>query len=105
MDEPHIPLPTLWPLGFAVGIAVALVGLIVDPMLVLPIGRCDRDRLRVLWARDATTEMRGHAVAVEPETRELAPAAVAVESACGIGLRERCRAVASSRPPRSASAA
>ncbi len=80
MDEPHIPLPTLWPLGFAVGIAVALVGLIVDPMLVSPIGAAIAIVFGVLWARDATAEMRGHAVAVEPETRDLAPPAVAVEA-------------------------
>ena len=30
-DEPHLPPPTLWPLGFAIGVAVLLVGLIVDP--------------------------------------------------------------------------
>lgn len=81
MDEPHIPLPTLWPLGFAVGIAVALVGLIVDPMIVSPIGAAIAVVFGFLWARDGTAEMRGHAVAVEPETRELAPAAVAVEAA------------------------
>ena len=31
MREEHGPAPTLWPLGFAVGIAVALVGLIINP--------------------------------------------------------------------------
>ncbi|HSX21805.1 MAG TPA: Rieske 2Fe-2S domain-containing protein [Gaiellaceae bacterium] len=81
MDEPHIPLPTLWPLGFAVGIAVALVGLIVDPMIVSPIGAAVAVVFGVLWARDATAEMRGHVVTVEPETHELAHAAVAIEAA------------------------
>jgi Rieske Fe-S protein len=82
MDEPHIPLPTLWPLGFAVGIAVALVGLIVDPMVVSSIGAAIAVAFGFMWARDATAEMRGHAIAVEPETRELrAPAALAVEAA------------------------
>ena len=81
MDEPHIPLPTLWPLGFAVGIAVALVGLIVDPMIVSPIGAAIAIVFGFLWARDATAELRGHAIAVEPETRELgAPAAVGAEA-------------------------
>jgi Rieske Fe-S protein len=80
MDEPHIPLPTLWPLGFAVGIAVALVGLIIDPIVVTPIGVGIAIVFAFLWARDATAEMRGHEVVVEPETRELAPAAVAVEA-------------------------
>ena len=71
MDEPHIPLPTLWPLGFAVGIAVVLVGLIIDPMVVSSIGAGVAVVFGFLWARDATADMRGHAVAVEPETRPL----------------------------------
>ena len=82
MDEPHIPLPTLWPLGFAVGIAVALVGLIVDPTVVSPIGAGIAVVFGFLWGREATAELRGHAVAVEPETRELrAPEAAAAEVA------------------------
>ncbi|HET8892881.1 MAG TPA: Rieske 2Fe-2S domain-containing protein [Gaiellaceae bacterium] len=82
MDEPHIPLPTLWPLGFAVGIAVALVGLVVDPMVVSSIGAGIAIAFGFLWARDATAELRGHAVEVEPETRALrAPEPVAVAEA------------------------
>lgn len=82
MDEPHIPLPTLWPLGFAVGIAVVLVGLIIDPMVVSSIGAGVAVIFGFLWARDATAEMRGHTVIVEPETRPLrAPAPVAVADA------------------------
>jgi quinol---cytochrome c reductase iron-sulfur subunit, bacillus type len=83
MDEPHIPLPTLWPIGFAVGIAVALVGLIVDPLVISPIGGAIAIVFGFLWAREATAELRGHEVVVEPETRELrGPApAVAAEAA------------------------
>ena len=81
MDEPHIPLPTLWPLGFAVGIAVALVGLIVDPIVVSPIGAGIAVIFGFLWARDATSELRSHAVAVEPETREAMHVPAAVEAA------------------------
>jgi Rieske Fe-S protein len=78
MDEPHIPLPTLWPLGFAVGIAVALVGLIVDPVVISSIGGAIAIVFGFLWAREATAELRGHEVAVEPETRELHGPALAV---------------------------
>jgi Rieske Fe-S protein len=81
MDEPHIALPTLWPLGFAVGIAVALVGLIVDPVVVSSIGGGIAIVFGILWARDASAAMRGHVVAVEPETRALqAPEPVAAET-------------------------
>jgi quinol---cytochrome c reductase iron-sulfur subunit, bacillus type len=83
MDEPHIPLPTLWPLGFAVGIAVALVGLIVDPVVISSIGGAIAIVFGFLWAREATAELRGHEIVVEPETRELrGPApALAAEAA------------------------
>jgi Rieske Fe-S protein len=78
MDEPHIPLPTLWPLGFAIGIAVVLVGLIIDPVVISSIGGGIAIVFGFLWARDATAELRGHEVVVEPETRELRGPAPAV---------------------------
>jgi len=34
----HGPSPTIWPLGFAVGIAVILVGLIVNPVEIATAG-------------------------------------------------------------------
>jgi Rieske Fe-S protein len=75
-DEPHLPPPTLWPAGFAVGIAVLLVGLIIDPMVISSIGAGIAIVFGFLWARDATAELRGHALVVEPERRELRPAGV-----------------------------
>jgi quinol---cytochrome c reductase iron-sulfur subunit, bacillus type len=69
-EEPHLPPPTLWPLGFAIGVAVILVGLIVNPMIVAPIGGAIAIVFGFLWARDATAELRGHRIVVEPERRE-----------------------------------
>jgi Rieske Fe-S protein len=74
-DEPHLPPPTLWPIGFAVGIAVALVGLIINPLALTPAGGVIALVFGVLWARGATAELRGP-VEVEPERRS---PAVAVE--------------------------
>jgi Rieske Fe-S protein len=68
---PHLAPPTLWPLGFAVGVAVALVGLIVNPVWISSIGGAIAIVFGVLWARDATSELRGHPLVVEPERREL----------------------------------
>ena len=65
-----MPAPTLWPIGFAIGIVVALVGLIISPTLVSPIGGAIAIVFGVLWAREATAELRGEHVAVEPERRE-----------------------------------
>jgi Rieske Fe-S protein len=73
-DRPHVPPPSLWPVGFAIGIACILVGLIVNPMIVIPIGVLIAAVFAFLWIRDASAEYR-HVPEVEPETRaEVAPA-------------------------------
>jgi Rieske Fe-S protein len=70
-EEPHLPPPTLWPIGFAIGIVVVLVGLIIDPILISSIGGAIAVVFAFLWARDATAELRGEPIVVEPERREL----------------------------------
>jgi len=71
-EDPHVPSPSLWPIGFAVGIAVLLVGLIVNPLWISTIGGAIAVVFGVLWAREATSELRGTPVTIEPERRELA---------------------------------
>ena len=73
-DEPQHPSPTVWPIGFAIGIAVLLVGLIVDPLLVSPIGAAIALVFGVLWVRQSTSELRAQPVAIEPERRDPAAA-------------------------------
>jgi Rieske Fe-S protein len=73
---PHLPPPTLWPIGFAVGIAVVLVGLIVNPTIISSIGGAITIVFGFLWIRDATAEYRGQPLHVEPETREIREAGV-----------------------------
>jgi Rieske Fe-S protein len=71
-EQEHLPKPTVWPIGFAIGIAVVLVGLIVNPLWIATIGGAIVIVFGFLWARDATAELRGHTPAVEPERREAA---------------------------------
>jgi quinol---cytochrome c reductase iron-sulfur subunit, bacillus type len=73
-EEAHLPPPTLWPIGFAIGIVVVLVGLVIDPLLISTIGAVIAIVFGFLWARDATAELRGEPIAVEPEKRELVEA-------------------------------
>src|SRR6266496_593691 len=68
-DNPQ-PSPTIWPLGFAVGIAVLLVGLIVSPLWIGSIGGAITIVSGVFWVTAATAELRGRVPAVEPEGRE-----------------------------------
>jgi Rieske Fe-S protein len=82
--EPHQPAPSVGPVGFAVGIVVILVGLIVNPIWISTIGVVIVAIFAFIWAREATRALRGSAVEVMPETREAgdgAPAVVAATAA------------------------
>jgi Rieske Fe-S protein len=70
-EETHLPPPTLWPIGFAIGIVVVLVGLIINPLLISSIGAAIAIVFGIFWARDATAELRGEPIVVEPERREM----------------------------------
>ncbi len=70
-EETHLPAPTLYPIGFAIGVVVILVGLIINPLLISSIGAAIAIVFAILWARDATAELRGEQVVFEPERREL----------------------------------
>jgi Rieske Fe-S protein len=69
-DRPHLPGPSLYPIAFAAGIACILVGLIVSPLLIAPIGAGIAVFFGYLWARDATKEYRGTPEPIEPEGAE-----------------------------------
>ncbi len=73
-EEAHLPPPTLWPIGFAVGVVVILVGLVINPELISSIGAVIAIVFGFLWARDATAELRGQPLVVEPERRDLVEA-------------------------------
>src|ERR671937_2792899 len=83
-EQPHLPPPSLWPVGFAIGVAVLLVGLVVSPTLIAPVGGAIALVFGFLWFRDVTAGVRTP-VHVEPETRvvaaEPAPPAAAGEAA------------------------
>ena len=89
-EKPHLPSPSLWPVGFAIGIACVLVGLVVG-WIVAGVGAAIAVVFGFLWVRDVTRDLSA-APAVEPETREVAdrPAApLAAEApAAGDGALE-----------------
>ncbi len=55
--EPHLPRPTIWPFGFAAGVAVLLVGLVVSWPIVA-VGAAVAVVFGFLWVRDLTREVR-----------------------------------------------
>jgi Rieske Fe-S protein len=77
-DQPHVSGPSLWPIGFAIGVACVLVGLLVSTPAVI-VGTVIAVLSASLWIRDATRGYSEPAVA-EPDTlavRVAAPAPAA----------------------------
>jgi quinol---cytochrome c reductase iron-sulfur subunit, bacillus type len=69
-ESPHTPGPTLWPVGFAVGIACIFIGLIVGP-IVIAVGAALTALFGLLWVRDVSAPYR--AEPAEPEPVPAAP--------------------------------
>jgi Rieske Fe-S protein len=76
-QTPHVPPPSLWPVGFAVGVAVLLTGLVVGWPIVL-LGAILAVAFGFLWIRDLGAGARE---APEPALIEGAPAADTGEAA------------------------
>jgi Rieske Fe-S protein len=75
--QPHgAPPPSLWPVGFAVGVVCILVGLIVS-WPAAAVGAVITLVFGVLWARDATAGLRTPPPTIEQEPLE-EPAAPAI---------------------------
>jgi menaquinol-cytochrome c reductase iron-sulfur subunit len=90
-DTPDHPGPSLWPIGFAVGIACLLLGLVLS-WLVAAIGAALAVVFGLLWARDVTRDVRGEVPEIEPERR-----VVADEAAPAYGVQEPLPAFPRSR--------
>jgi menaquinol-cytochrome c reductase iron-sulfur subunit len=56
-DKPHLPPPSLWPIGFAIGVVCILVGLIVS-WLAVAVGVAITVLFGFLWVRDVTSDYR-----------------------------------------------
>ena len=69
--EPHLPAPTIWPFAFAGGVALVLVGLVVN-LWVTVIGAVIAVVFGFLWIREVTREVRE-----QPAEPELEPAQAA----------------------------
>ena len=63
-DTPHLPTPSLWPIGFAIGVACILVGLVVSiPALI--VGAIIALVFGFLWVRDLVAPGAATAPAIE----------------------------------------
>jgi quinol---cytochrome c reductase iron-sulfur subunit, bacillus type len=67
-DHPHVPGPSLWPVGFAVGVVVLLVGIVIS-WWIAAVGALVALAFAFLWVRDLTAgSSLAHTPEVEPET-------------------------------------
>jgi Rieske Fe-S protein len=73
-DKPHLPAPSVWPLGFAAGIACLLVGLVVSEIVAV-VGAVLTLIFGFLWIRDVTGGVSEAPAHVEPERRRAVAAA------------------------------
>ena len=82
-ETPHVPPPSLWPVGFAVGVVVLLAGLIVGWYIVL-LGAILAVAFGFLWVRDLTAGMRTEPIPdIEPERRVTDPGVRAAPGTAG----------------------
>ncbi len=63
--KPHLPPPSLWPIGFAIGVVCILVGLIVN-WPAAAVGVVLTVVFGFLWVRDVTGDYRRRDVGTEP---------------------------------------
>jgi quinol---cytochrome c reductase iron-sulfur subunit, bacillus type len=69
-STPHVPPPSLWPIGFAIGIVLVLVGLVIGSWATVAVGAVLTVAFGFVWLRDLAT---GHDAAL-PAEEEPAPA-------------------------------
>ena len=79
-DTPHLPGPSLWPIGFAIGVACLLLGLVIS-WIVAAIGAVLAVVFGFLWARGVTRDVRDEVPEIEPEKRAAPDTVVAVTPA------------------------
>jgi Rieske Fe-S protein len=70
-DSHNLPGPSLWPIGFAIGVALLLLGLVIS-WIIAVIGAALAVVFGLLWARDVTRDVRREVPEIEPERRTVA---------------------------------
>jgi Rieske Fe-S protein len=77
-EPPHGPAPSLWPLGFAIGLTVGLVGLVIGNWWTVAVGAILLVAFGFIWARDVVTGQAETPEAETPDVESALPAAGAL---------------------------
>jgi Rieske Fe-S protein len=94
-DHPHVPGPSLWPVGFAIGVVVFLIGLIVS-WWIAGLGAIVAIVFAFLWIRDVTAGTPLVHTPEAPPERPTGPALPATVGEAGMPL-----SISDERYPRS----
>ena len=78
-EQPHLPPPSLWPIGFAIGVVCILVGLIIS-WPAAAVGAGITILFGFLWVRDVTSGRRRIDLPPEPADAEGPEAATGAPS-------------------------
>jgi Rieske Fe-S protein len=75
-DSPHVPPPSLWPVGFALGVVCVLVGVVLGTWIAAGVGAAVAAVFAALWIRDVAGGKRRAlaAAGAVPEQVEATPA-------------------------------
>ena len=57
-DKSHVPAPSLWPVGFAIGVVCLLLGLVLGSWYIVIVGAALAIPFGYLWVRDLTRDLR-----------------------------------------------
>jgi len=57
-DKSHVPAPSLWPVGFAIGVVCLLLGLVLGSWTIVIVGAVLGAAFGFLWVRDLTRDMQ-----------------------------------------------
>ena len=57
-DKPHLPAPSVWPVGFAIGVVCVLVGLVLGSWYAVAAGAVIGACFGFLWVRDLTRDLK-----------------------------------------------
>jgi Rieske Fe-S protein len=66
-STPHVPPPSLWPIGFAIGIVLVLVGLVIGSWATVAVGAVLTIAFGFVWLRDLAVGHEAPAPSAEEE--------------------------------------
>jgi Rieske Fe-S protein len=88
-DKSHVPAPSLWPVGFAIGVVCLLVGLVISSWIAVGIGAVIAFAFGGVWIRDLGERSRAGEPEPPPPPAKEVGASVSAATTAAIAEGER----------------